>query len=199
MERGQFRAVQPRGIRRGGRWLGWVALALGWWLAGVGALATRFVMLTPEDLARGADLVVHGRVTALETTRDTAGRIHTRVELRVDDVWKGRVASGGIKVLCGGGTLGETEVRAVGQAEYAVGDEVVAYLVRSGDGTWVTLGLAQGRFQVTREEATGRRWVRNLFWGAAPAGGGTARLASWPPARAFSLDELKRRTREVAP
>lgn len=160
--------------------------------------ATQFRRLTIEDLARGADAVVQARVMALETTRDSSGRIFTRVEMAVSDLWKGRLESGVCTVLCGGGTLGETEVRAVGQPEYSIGDEVVVYLVRAEGGNWVTLGMAQGRFGVSREDATGRRWVQNLFWGSAVEAG-KSRMAAWPPARPLSLDELKRRTQEVAP
>ncbi len=172
----------------------------GWFFAEVDALATRFTRLTPEELARGADVVVHGRVVSLETRRDGAGRIFTSMELAVDDVWKGVLTTATCTVVRGGGVLGESEVRAIGQPKEAVGDELVVYLIRSAEGEWVTLGMAQGRFQVTRDEATGRRWVRNLFWGApsVPANA-RARLAAWPPTRPLSLDELKRRTREVAP
>ncbi len=186
------------GIRIPGR--RWLVLGAVAWAAAVAALpagATRFVMLTIEELARGADAVVHARVEALETSRDAAGRIHTRVELAVDEVWKGSMAAGRWSLVAGGGTLGETTVRAVGQAEYSVGDEVVAYLVRTAAGEWVTLGMAQGRFQVNRDDATGRGWVRNLFWGGAMEGG-KGRTLSWPPSRPLSLEELKRRTREVA-
>ncbi len=160
--------------------------------------ATRFVRLTIEELARDANAVVHGRVMALECQRDGQGRIFTRVELSVQDVWKGPITGGSCTVVSGGGALGETVVRAVGQPEYAVGDEVVAYLVRGVGGDWVTLGMDQGRFRVTRDDRSGRCWVHNLFWGAA-AEVGQARLAAWPPTRPLSLEDLKRRTREVAP
>ena len=160
--------------------------------------ATRFVRLTIEELARDANAVVHGRVVALECLRDGQGRIYTRVEMAVQDVWKGPITGGTCTVVCGGGALGETVVRAVGQPEYSVGDEVVAYLVRGDGGDWVTLGMAQGRFRVTRDDRSGRRWVHNLFWGAASEAR-QARMAAWPPTQPLSLDDLKRRTREVAP
>ncbi|MGE3310411.1 MAG: hypothetical protein AB7O66_10610 [Limisphaerales bacterium] len=165
---------------------------------GIDSRATRFARLTPEELARGADVVVHGRVVALESRRDEAGRVFTRIELDVDEVWKGAIGTGICVVARGGGVLGDTEVRAVGQPEEAVGDEWVAYLVRSAAGEWVTLGMAQGRFRVTRDESSGRRWVHNLFWGAPPLSN-VARLAAWPPTRPLSLEELKRRTQEIAP
>lgn len=187
------------------RWLGFSLLLA---VFGVGtpggpeARATRLVMLTIEELARDADAVVHGQVMVVETSRAADGRVRTVVTLRVADVWKGKGISGTCLVEAGGGILGEVEVRALGQVEYAVGDEVVAYLVRSPSGRWVTLGMAQGRFRVSRDESSGMRWVRNPFWGGnagAVDGGGGPRLAAWPPARPLSLEELKRRTREAKP
>lgn len=198
-------AAGSAGLRRVWRW--WLGFGLVMAVLGVGtpgpeARATRLVMLTIEELARDADAVVHGRVMAVEASRGADGRVRTVVTLKVADVWKGKGISGTCLVEAGGGILGEVEVRALGQVEYAVGDEVVAYLVRSPSGMWVTLGMAQGQFRVSRDESSGNRWVRNPFWGGNAGGvdgGGGPRLAAWPPARPLSLEELKRRTREAKP
>lgn len=207
MERGEFRRCTQRlevgGVAR--RWWlprrGGLGVGLALFFLGVFSVsATKFVRLTLEALALGAEAVVVGRVMSVEASRDAGGRIQTRVELRVEDVWKGRGVSGVCVVWCGGGVLGETQVRAAGQAEYTVGDDVVAYLVRSPAGGWVTLGMAQGQFRVVREEGTGKRWVRNPFWGGAMGEGpARSRAAAWPPSRPLSFEDLKRRTREVAP
>lgn len=191
------KSSMPR-VRRSGWVGGWGGLLLGLAFGVFDVSATRFLRLTIEQLASGADAVVLGRVMAVESSRDEGGRIRTRVDLRVEDVWKGTGVGGDCVVWCGGGILGDTEVRAVGQAEYAVGDDVVAYLVRSPSGGWVTLGMAQGRFRVTRDDVTGKRWVRSLFWGGADPGT-SPRPSAWPPARPLSLEELKRRTREANP
>ncbi len=126
------------------------------------------VLMTPlsiGDLTAKADWIVRGTVSSKSTHRDTAGRIYTRVELQVADVWKGGPEHNPLIVVHGGGVLGEERVVVSGQVEYRVGEEVVAFLVRNSRGEAVTLGLAQGKFQVWKDEATGRPCVRNLFHG----------------------------------
>lgn len=203
-------------------WIGWrfgrawFGPGRGWWVVmmvmmvlglgvGVGreARATRMVPMTVEQLAATSTAVVHGRVVALESARDGEGRIYSRVDLRVLEVWRGTVASEVCQVVMGGGILGDRSVSVAGQAAYRVGEEVVAYLVRNPAGEWVTVGLSQGRFAVRRELDTGRSWVSNGFLGgrSGSGSGGTsaARSLMFPGDRAMSLEELKLRTREVQP
>ena len=191
-----FRASGGLGLRWRRFFGGILALCVAW--VSVPAHASRFVMLTIDELSRSAEAVVHGRVVALEVRRDTEGRVFTRVELVLEDVWKGRMAGHTCVLVQGGGTLGEVDIHASGQAEFAVGDEVVAYMTRSPRGEWITVGLSQGRFQVSRDEATGYRWVRNRSWGG-HGELGNGRGMAWPPGRPLRLEELKRRTQEVVP
>ncbi|MBL9128419.1 MAG: hypothetical protein JNL97_12265, partial [Verrucomicrobiales bacterium] len=82
------KSSMPRDRRSG--WVGWWGLLLLGLAFGVfDVSATRFLRLTIEQLAAGADAVVLGRVMAVESSRDEGGRIRTRVDLRVEDVWKG--------------------------------------------------------------------------------------------------------------
>lgn len=163
--------------------------------------ATRMVPLTPEQLAIQAEVVTHAKVEAMETALDASGRIHTRVELRIMEVWKGRLASPTCPVVMGGGILGDRSVSVAGQASYVVGEEVVAFLVRNPAGEWVTLGLSQGRFGVRVEPGSGRRWVSNPFWGGEPgaASAGAREAVRFPMRAPLGLEELKRRTREARP
>lgn len=174
-------------------------------LAGVGgscpeAAATRMIPLTIEQLAGKAGLVVRGQVDAVEVARDSGGRIYTRVGLAILEVWKGRMegVQGRCELVVGGGLLGDRALRVSGQAEYGVGDEVVAFLARNEAGEWVTLGLSQGRFRVHRDTSTGRRVASNPFWGEESAAG-EPRVTGYrePMKRPLDLDELKRRTMEA--
>lgn len=170
-------------------------LGLGLWL-GLMPLAdgTRWVPLTIEELAAQADAVVHGWVEGVSVARDDEGRIHTRVELRVIEVWRG-LGSGPVwELVTGGGVLGERSETASGQVQYKIGEEVVCFLVRNPRGEWVTLGLAQGAFKVRQEG--GRRWAANPFWGGA-AGAGVDRHGRMPTERPLAIEELRRRTLEV--
>src|SRR5689334_7993195 len=77
------------------------------WLAMQQLLATQFDPLTVEALARQAELVVQGTVLSKTCQRDPAGRIYTKVELEVTDVWKGAVTGSPMVLVHGGGILGE--------------------------------------------------------------------------------------------
>lgn len=181
-----YTAVSRRGF------LAFVAAGLG--LAR--AFATRWIPLTIEQLAAQADLVVHGRVSALEVGRDAAGHVFTRVEAEVRAVWKGALAGDRCDWVAGGGVLGDRAERSEAQARYEVGEELVVYLVRNPAGERVTIGMAQGCFPV-RVDAVGGRWASNPFWGDDPSAATTTGGVRWPARRPLSLEELERRTREA--
>lgn len=141
-----------------------------------------------EDLAKRADTVVHGKVAALECTRDPAGRIFTRVELDVAEVWKGKPARGFTLVLAGG-VLGARKVAVVGGPEYRLGEEVVVFTMRNASGEPVTLDLAQGKFTVEAAPASGAKHVANGVLGG-PAEKSGYRLPTQVP---LELSELRRR------
>lgn len=176
----------------------WICIGLVFAVACPRAVGTRMVPLTIEQLARDAELVVHARVVARHCQQDAGGRVFTRVELQVVDLWKGRLSSGRVEVVHGGGVLGERVVSVEGQAEYNLGEEVVAYLIRNSRGETVTVGLAQGRFHVDQDPGSGRRYAVNLFWGGTPAPGGPTPAGPGQLIRPLSLEELKRRTQEAA-
>jgi hypothetical protein len=172
------------------------------------ASGTRMVPLAIEQLAGSAELIVHARVRALSCQRDDTGRIYTRVTLDTLEVWKGRIAGGTCSVVTSGGVLGDQQVAAVGQAEYAVDDEVVLFLVRGSGDDWVTVGLEQGRFRVKRGAASQQEMVSNLFWGSRSESKPASSAASvsspqtkseWARQKALTLGELKRRVTEAFP
>lgn len=165
------------------------------------ATATSFQPLTLEQLSGRADRVAHGRVGALETRRDGAGHVFTRVTLESCEVWSGpgATADGCVELDLGGGVLGDERHETVGQAGFGIGDEVVVFLARNPAGDWTLLGLDQGRFEVLRprELATEGPWVRNRFWGGRPGRiqeGAEVRMPNRIP---LTLAELKRRVREA--
>ncbi len=118
-----------------------------------------------EELSQKADLVVLGTVLSKSCHRDDSGRIYTKVQLRVDEVWKGSVATNSFTIVHGGGTVGNRRVEVSGQAEYQVGEEVVTFLRLNQRGEGVTIGLAQGKFCVGADPATGEKFAHNIFHG----------------------------------
>ncbi len=130
--------------------------------------AVLFAPLSIEQLAEKSQLILHGRVLSKSCQRDGAGRIYTRAELQVSEVWKGQVAANSFVIVHGGGVLGRERVTVSGQVDYQVGEEVVAFLVINPRGEGVSLGLAQGKFHVWQDRASGKKFAASLFHGAPP-------------------------------
>jgi hypothetical protein len=120
-----------------------------------------------EELSQKADLIVLGTVLSKSCQRDDSGRIYTKIELQVIEVWKGSLATNSFTIVHGGGTVGNRRVEVSGQVEYEVGEEVVAFLRLNQRGEGVTIGLAQGKFRVWTDKATGERFAYNILHGVA--------------------------------
>lgn len=175
----------------------WVGLcfALAFWRPGVSP-ATQFVPLSIDQLRESSDIIVQGIVQSKTCARDSERGLHTKVELSVTETWKGSARTN-LVIFQSGGVLGEEGAMIPGQAEYAIGEEVVAFLVLNSRGEAITLGLAHGKFHVWRHPKTGEKLARNIFHGRAvnPA---EANLA--PPGNApLTVAELKRRALERKP
>ncbi|PYM13626.1 MAG: hypothetical protein DME18_08580 [Verrucomicrobia bacterium] len=172
----------------------WVFLLL---LCCAGTSSLRAVQMQPlsiEQLTQKATLVVSGRVLSKSCLRDLAGRIYTRVELQIVEIWKGSLSTNLFPVVQGGGILGDEKATVSGQVEYSVGEEVVVFLVLNPRGEGVTLGLAQGKFHVGKDARTGERLVHNLFHGEPdPDSRAVSRTGLSPTQRRLTLVELKRR------
>ena len=138
----------------------------GMWCVSTG-FATQFLPLPIEELARSADVVLRGEVISRRCDRDARGRLTTHIELAVSEVWKGP-PTGRFTVVQAGGTLGEERQTIIGQAEYRIGEEVVAFLAVNRFGEGVTLGLAHGKFSLTRSPE-GELRAQSAFHGHASA------------------------------
>jgi hypothetical protein len=139
-------------------------------LAALAAAVTLAVQMAPmslDELTARADVVLHGKVLSKTCQRDPAGRIYTEVDLEVAEAWKGAVAGKRFKLVLAGGTLGDRHVGVSGQADYQPGEEIVAFLRLNPRGEGVTLGLAQGKFQVRQDSVTGRKYAYSPFFGQA--------------------------------
>lgn len=142
---------------------------LGSLLTQLPARADLMVPLPVEEIATRSQLVLQGKVLTNTVLRDDEGQIYTKVELQVDEVWKGALATNRFIIVLGGGILGDEGMTISGQVDYEVGEEVVAFLVLNARGEGVTLGLSQGKFHVWSDPVTGEKLVRNRFHGMRPA------------------------------
>ncbi|MEK7674403.1 MAG: hypothetical protein AAB676_01040 [Verrucomicrobiota bacterium] len=170
------------------------------WLA-YSLAAAVMIPLSIEELTGQAQLVLHGQVLSKSCQRDPTGRIYTKVDLQVAEVWKGNLAASRLTVVHGGGILGEERVVVSGQVDYQIGEEIVAFLLFNPRGEAVTVGLAQGKFHVWKEPASGTAFVQNPFHGSPEDGARKtqARNATAPAPARLSLQELKARVQASKP
>jgi hypothetical protein len=166
---------------------------------GLAALTARATIMTPlsvENLTQRAELILQGTVASKTCLLTEGGSVYTRIEFNVSAVWKGTLTTNRFIIVHGGGTVGDTTTVVSGQAEYEIGEEVVAFLRCNARGEGASIGLAQGKFQVWEENATGAKFAHNLFHGEPPPAESPAlaalRTAAGPPKR-LGLQELRQR------
>ena len=102
------------------------------------------------DLSRVADLVVRGTVLRTESRWSSDRRtIFTEVEIQVAETLKGS-ARKSVVIRERGGIVGNIGQRVDGVASFQQGEEVVVFLARRPDDSFVVEGMAQGKFRVER-------------------------------------------------
>jgi hypothetical protein len=131
--------------------------------------ADQMIPLPIAELTSEADVALQGKVVSTTVRRDPEGRIYTSVDLLVEDVWKGHVATNHFTLVRGGGVLGLEVSEVPGEADYEVGEELVSFMVLNQRGEGVSIGLSQGKFFITRDAASGEKLVHNRFHGLHPS------------------------------
>ena len=114
-----------------------------------------------DELVARADTVFQGTVSAQESrwTGEGAERhIVTFVTFQVEQTLKGTAAATQtLRFL--GGTVGDTTLDVPDQPRFTVGQKAVLFVVNNGRQFCPLVGVAQGRFHVVREAATGRERI----------------------------------------
>jgi hypothetical protein len=159
------------------------------------ARATIMTPLPVEDLSQRADLILHGTITNKVCLQDDAGRIYTRLDLAVTEVWKGELATNHFRLIQWGGTLNGITTVVGGEAVYEIGEEVVSFIRVTAPGEGLSIGLAQGKFNIWRDR-NGTTFAHSLFHGEPrepelPAAAELRRAAG--PGKRLGLAELKQR------
>lgn len=132
------------------------------------AEATIMVKLGLDDLAREADTVLAARVSYLWSEWDESGlRIYTYVALEPKELFKGDVRQPEIIVKVRGGIVGAVGQISPGTPSFDQGEDVVLFLKETADGFFSVVGLAQGKFSVKRDAATGENYVISNLSGIA--------------------------------
>ncbi len=174
-----------------------VALAGALLLLSSPARATTMVRMSDEALTLSADAIVTGTVTDVRTGRVASGMIATWVTIAVDSVIKGYLPTPTVTVREPGGVLGDEELHLYGAAQYAVGEEVIAFLGQDGDGFLRTSQMALGKFSVSADPANGTRVASRALDEEGVVVLGTARLQSHDPDDRRLADPFVSRLRDI--
>ncbi len=121
------------------------------------ATATIVQALGVEQMAREADVVVHGRVTERTAAwNEGKSRIYTVTKVEILDPLKGPHTAGAvIQIRQLGGTVDGIGQTVVGNATLKVGEEVLLFLDHDpAKGLHYVVGMAQGKFAVDRRGET---------------------------------------------
>ncbi|HUR44680.1 MAG TPA: hypothetical protein VMZ27_02300 [Candidatus Saccharimonadales bacterium] len=152
--------------------------------------ATLMRPMPVEEMRDKAQIVLHGTVLSKTVQRESDGQIMTRIEINVIETLKGKALPSNYTIVQAGGVLGDEVTTVSGQEDYQIGEEIIAFLVLNEKGEGITLGLAQGKFQVFNDPATKEKLVRNIFHGRGQEKNTLKRL---------SLAELKNKVKGVHP
>ena len=160
--------------------------------------ATQVEHLDTRAMVQQSSDIVIGTVEGTRSYwNDRHTKILTDVTVRVSDRLKG---SGGPTVTLTqlGGELDGFRYQIEGSPEFQRGQEALLFLWRDSRGRAQVNGLAQGKFEIRRDRATGERLVQRALPGLAARDARTLRLqgAGEAPAR-ITLDEMVREIRQV--
>lgn len=161
-------------------------------LAALPAAATTYMMVSDEDLADQAQLIVSGRVAAVGAMAVGAAPT-TDYLLAVERVLKGEALERIVVRVPGGRAAGDRFLKVWGAPELSLGERVLLFLVPRADGTYAPLHLMLGAFHESRV-ADKTLAVRDLEEAQALEGGeredplrGFAPFAEWLADRAQGL------------
>ena len=130
-------------------------------LAAGAARATTFKMVSDEDLADQAAVVVEALVVGVEDAA-VAGAPATDHTIEVERVLKGHVPGGTLVMRTpGGANLQGEGLRVWGAPRFAAGERALLFLRHAADGTWRPLHLMLGAFH-QRASGAGRVAFRDL-------------------------------------
>ncbi len=168
------------------RFLAAAGLALG---LSATASGTTVLPLSDEALASGADMVVIGVVTAVESAHyEIAPGVFTEVEVRVEERMDGSVSTPTVLLRIPGGSSDERTILVPGMPHFELGEEVVIFLELLPQAfgpdagvAFIPHGLQQG---VWRKVPDG--WIRGEQEGLLPVPGFE------PEIQPLQLEELRR-------
>jgi hypothetical protein len=146
------------------------------------------------ELTSAAEQIIVADVAKVESRWDEGHRaIHSVIELRLQESWKGTPPGDGKLVLRQpGGSVGEIEMTVVGVASFSVGERALLFLEHG-----TVVGLAQGKRSL-RWDGSSKRWM------VGPADASSmvhvnlrGQIRTAPAKRTESLDDLRAKVRAL--
>jgi hypothetical protein len=125
--------------------------------------ATTVIPPTFEQLVQQAEVIFQGTVTSTQSVWAGEGaqrHIETYVTFQVEDNVKGQAGSSyTIQML--GGTVGDQTFEITDTPKFKVGDREILFVEHNHDQFVPLVGITHGRFQVQRDNQTGREVLLN--------------------------------------
>jgi hypothetical protein len=149
------------------------------------------------ELTARSERIVVAQVVSAKSAWDSSGRtIRTRIEIAVEEGWKGPVAPGEhIVIVQPGGSVGDIEMRVHGMPSFAPGEKAVLFL--AGQAAPRVVGMSQGKRHL-RWDGTAKRWEAEVAeHSAVVRRDSQGRLQPALPEPATGLDEFRQRVRAL--
>ncbi len=145
------------------------------------------------EMTDQADRIVVAQVVSTKSEWDAQHRsIHTTIELKVDEVWKGAAAEREI-IVQPGGSVGDMEMRVHGMPQFTAGEKTLLFL--AGQDAPRVVGMSQGKRSV---HWTGKQWMAEMAeHSALVRRDAQGRFQPATPEPAMGLDELRQRVRTL--
>jgi hypothetical protein len=135
------------------------------------AQAASVIKMTVPDLVKESHRVVIGKVANVSSDwAQDRRQIYTTVTIDVSEDLKG---SSGDKITFRqlGGVVGDTRASIAGFPSFVPGSEVLLFLNDDPNCPFATVGLGQGKFNITVDKLTGEKVVANDVLGLKTAAG----------------------------
>jgi len=123
------------------------------------AQATTVGRLSTVQMTDAAEYIVHGTVSDVWTELDDGGMVWTKVQIEVQDAYKGDV--GDTLVLSeAGGTYGSRNTMVEGVARFSAGEEILVFASERGQGRIQPIAMSMGKYTVRLDPYTQQRIVQ---------------------------------------
>ena len=110
--------------------------------------ATSIIPISDAELARRADVVVHGIVLSNQVSVDDHGRPETLTFIQPISILKGSISGTLVLHQLGGELPDGRFFKMWGRPEYVDGSEVVVFAIARPEGEWQTAEMMLGKFDV---------------------------------------------------